>query len=238
MTEAQVYQCPVCGAFARERERSCRHCSTQLATLRCAGCFHLNYPGDLHCRGCGNELGLMPDHEASDARCPDCKQPLRTFASSVGLLQACERCGGQMVSHDLLRALIEEREALGRQVAALADVPRGNPLESAVRYRGCAICGDMMNRKNFGGISGIIVDVCAKHGTFFDAGELPRVLAFVRRGGLAKAQAALQQAPKPGQGGAAGAAASTLGEMQLSKPQLVEDLVDLLDFVVDVLRKH
>lgn len=238
MVEARVYQCPVCGAFAREGERSCRHCSTQLATLRCAGCFHLNYPGDLHCRGCGCELGLLPHDDASDAQCPDCKKALRSFASSVGLLQACERCGGQMVSHDLLRALIEEREALGRAVAALADVPRGNPLESAVRYRGCAICGDMMNRKNFGGTSGIIVDVCAKHGTFFDAGELPRVLAFVRRGGLARAQAALQHGPKSSSSGASALGASSLGELQLTKPQFVEDLVDLLDFVVDVLRKH
>jgi hypothetical protein len=94
-----------------------------------------------------------------------------------------------------------------------------------------------MNRKNFGGTSGIIVDVCAKHGTFFDTGELPRVLAFVRRGGLTRAQAALSRETKPGAGGgAAGAAASTLGNLELARPQLLDDLVDLLDFVVDVLR--
>ncbi len=46
----------------------------------------------------------------------------------------------------------------------------------------------MMNRKNFGASSGVIVDVCAKHGTWFDAGELPRVLAFVESGGLARAR--------------------------------------------------
>jgi Zn-finger nucleic acid-binding protein len=44
----------------------------------------------------------------------------------------------------------------------------------------------MMNRKNFGAGSGVVVDVCAKHGTWFDPGELPRVLAFVESGGLAK----------------------------------------------------
>lgn len=176
----------------------------------------------------------MPHDEPSDAQCPDCKQALRSFASSIGLLQACERCGGQLVSHELLRALVEEREALGRAVAALADVPRGNPLDSAVRYRGCPICSDMMNRKNFGGTSGIIVDLCAKHGTFFDAGELPRVLAFVRRGGLARAQAALSREAKPT--AAAGAAASTLGNLELARPKFLDDLVDLLDFVVDVLR--
>lgn len=194
-------------------------------------CFHLSYPGDLHCRGCGQELGLMPHDDASDAQCPDCKQGLRSFKASVGLLQACERCGGQMVSHDLLRALIEEREALGRAVAALTDAPRGNPLESAVRYRSCPVCSDMMNRKNFGGTSGIIVDVCAKHGTFFDAGELPRVLAFVRRGGLARARATLRQDVKPQPGAAASSEPSGL-----HLPHFVDDVVDLVDFVVDVLR--
>lgn len=233
MVEAEVYQCPVCGAFARAGERSCRHCSTQLATLRCQHCFDLSYPGDLHCRGCGRELGLLPHDEPSDAGCPDCQKPLRSFKASLGLLQACERCGAQMVSHDLLRALIEEREALGRAVAALAEAPRGNPLDNAVRYRGCPICRDMMNRKNFGGTSGIIVDVCAKHGTFFDAGELPRVLAYVRRGGLAKAQATLRQESKPSAGSGAGAA---LTDVHGTSFHLADDLLELLDFVVDVLR--
>jgi len=41
-----------------------------------------------------------------------------------------------------------------------------------------------MLRRNFGGQSGIIVDVCAVHGVWFDRGELPRVLEFVERGGL------------------------------------------------------
>lgn len=140
-----------------------------------------------------------------------------------------------MVTHDLLRALIEEREALGRAVAALAEAPRGNPLDSAVRYRGCPICRDMMNRKNFGGTSGIIVDVCAKHGTFFDAGELPRVLAYVRRGGLAKAQATLRQQTKAPTSSGAGAA---LTDVHVAGHKLADELMDLLDFVVDVLRRH
>jgi len=45
-----------------------------------------------------------------------------------------------------------------------------------------------MIRKNFGTISGIVVDVCGHHGTFFDYGELPGVMDFVRSGGLGLAQ--------------------------------------------------
>ena len=45
-----------------------------------------------------------------------------------------------------------------------------------------------MMRKNFARVSGIIVDECGPHGSFFDAGELEDVLDFVRSGGLALAQ--------------------------------------------------
>lgn len=229
MVEARVYQCPVCGAFARDRERTCRHCSSLLATLRCAQCFELNFPDDLHCRGCGLELGLAPHPEGSQQACPDCNLPLQAFRAGAGELYACERCGGQMVTQGLLRSLLEQREVLGNAVPAGPDTPRGNPLSDPVRYRPCPSCSRLMNRKNFGGTSGIVVDVCTLHGTFFDPGELPRVLEFVRRGGLAKARAVLQEGAPPPPARAAQAPAPGLEE------RVTTSLVDLVDFVVDVL---
>jgi len=41
-----------------------------------------------------------------------------------------------------------------------------------------------MARMTFGKHSGIVVDVCRGHGTWFDGGELDAVMAFVRGGGL------------------------------------------------------
>jgi Zn-finger nucleic acid-binding protein len=41
-----------------------------------------------------------------------------------------------------------------------------------------------MNRINFGHRSGVIVDVCGRHGTWFDAGELTRVLEWIASGAL------------------------------------------------------
>jgi len=138
-----------------------------------------------------------------------------------------------MVSQGLLRALVEERAALGNALPTTAASVRANPLRDPVRYRACPACQQLMNRKNFGGASSIIVDVCSLHGTFFDAGELPRVLAFVRRGGLAKARAALSDGARPmrleGLGGPTPAAPPpAFGE--------VDDWVDLVSFLVDVLR--
>jgi hypothetical protein len=46
----------------------------------------------------------------------------------------------------------------------------------------------MMNRINFGKLSGTVVDVCKGHGTFLDAGELHQIVAFVLDGGLERAR--------------------------------------------------
>jgi len=45
-----------------------------------------------------------------------------------------------------------------------------------------------MNRNAFGRVSGVIVDVCRKHGVWFDAGELAEVVRFIEAGGMARAR--------------------------------------------------
>jgi hypothetical protein len=47
-----------------------------------------------------------------------------------------------------------------------------------------------MNRVNFGRLSGVIVDACRGHGTYLDAVELHRIVAFIQSGGLDRARAA------------------------------------------------
>jgi hypothetical protein len=46
----------------------------------------------------------------------------------------------------------------------------------------------MMNRMNFGRVSGTVVDVCKGHGTFLDAGELHAIVQFIQQGGLDRAR--------------------------------------------------
>jgi Zn-finger nucleic acid-binding protein len=140
-----------------------------------------------HCSGCGCELGLIVETELQGAHCSDCHQPLEAIKEPTGTLLNCRHCGGQFVEHALFRSLIQHAETAG---AAIPDAPYKRPPPRAalerVHYRPCAVCGQMMNRKNFGGASGVIVDVCAKHGTWFDAEELPQVLEFVQSGGLVR----------------------------------------------------
>jgi len=55
-------------------------------------------------------------------------------------------------------------------------------------YLPCPVCHVVMNRRLFATGTGVIIDVCRAHGTFFDAGELPLVIEFVMNGGLERAE--------------------------------------------------
>lgn len=190
--EAGVERCPVCGAPVARGARSCDYCAAPIATLRCAGCYAANSVDALHCAGCGERLGLEPiPSDPEELSCPECKRPFQAFGGRGGRLGDCAECGGQFVEHGLLEELIERRE-VHRPVLVRPPAP-ANPLSKPVRYLKCPRCAAMMNRQNFGGTSGIVVDVCTLHGVWFEAGELPRVLAFVQAAGLERARKRAQQ---------------------------------------------
>lgn len=97
----------------------------------------------------------------------------------------CAQCGGSFVDHDELARLIDvARGEVADGAFATAPPATRASRETAVRYLACARCAKPMNRMNFGRRSGVVVDACKAHGTWFDAGELDGALAFVRRGGL------------------------------------------------------
>jgi Zn-finger nucleic acid-binding protein len=147
----------------------------------------MSAPDAAHCSGCGRNLGLEPIPRDGTLPCPDCHLPMTDLDCGPGAVHDCARCGGQFVELAALRDLLERHDHLE---AGLARAPASaRPATAPVRYVACPVCSSLMNRRNFGGISGVVVDVCAKHGTWFDAGELPRVLAFAESGGLARARA-------------------------------------------------
>jgi Zn-finger nucleic acid-binding protein len=181
LSKARVYRCAECGGPNHESARHCEFCRTPIATLRCAHCFAMSPSENEHCGACGETLGLLPAELPSTLSCPECKQALQAFDGNPGQLHDCNSCGGQFVEHDVLCNLIERRRRF------VDGHPPGpvEPLARDVRYFPCPACAELMNRRTFGGSSGIIVDYCSLHGVWFHSGELPRLLAHVARGGLA-----------------------------------------------------
>jgi Zn-finger nucleic acid-binding protein len=45
-----------------------------------------------------------------------------------------------------------------------------------------------MNRSNFARSSGVIIDICKKHGVWFDRDELPKIIDFITGGGMQRAR--------------------------------------------------
>ena len=107
----------------------------------------------------------------------------------VDLLE-CASCDGTWLEAAAFDKLCTDRErqaALARERIELKD--SGDSSATAprtVKYRPCPQCAKMMNRQNFGRLSGTIVDTCAGHGTFLDRGELHQVVKFILEGGFSR----------------------------------------------------
>jgi Zn-finger nucleic acid-binding protein len=185
--DAGALRCPSCGAPAAPGAARCAFCRTRLATVSCPSCFALMFAGAIHCHACGARRGRRSTRQAAEASCPACRAPLHGVAVGATSLLECDRCDGVWVDADAFERLCAEAAI---QTAILHQYPATTiPEVQAVRYRPCARCGRLMNRINFGRVSGVIVEVCKGHGTFLDPGELHRIVEFIREGGLDRARA-------------------------------------------------
>ena len=139
-----------------------------------------------HCHACGARRGRA-ERSRAGASCPGCTASLHAVEVGTTSLLECDQCDGVWVDADVFERLSAEQSI---QAAVLHHYPgRASPEPTVVRYRPCARCGRLMNRINFGRVSGVIVDVCKGHGTFLDPGELHRIVEFLRGGGLERARA-------------------------------------------------
>lgn len=101
----------------------------------------------------------------------------------------CTRCGGFWVPATKLAVLARRADEFRVPSEQAGAVRRGPAAPGPVRYRPCPACGELMNRQNYARVSGVIVDECRAHGTWFDPEELHRVLDFIRAGGLDRQRA-------------------------------------------------
>lgn len=112
--------------------------------------------------------------------CPRCSRALGRVSAGV---YACAACEGTFLDESALHALVERarNETETETVDSLWMPPITlHAKANDVRYLPCPICAERMNRSLFGKKSGILVDVCAQHGTWFDHGEVETAVRFAR----------------------------------------------------------
>jgi Zn-finger nucleic acid-binding protein len=206
--EARVVRCSACGAARPDGSATCPYCEAEFTLHErdldtvCPHCLALVSDRARFCHHCGT--GLVPELDAgSDTElfCPACQDGHRLVSRRLGTEQVtvleCGRCAGFWMGHEAFRQLVEraEHEAVpagtiletplrtaarfGLPAGAVAPAPHGH----TSFYRPCPVCGELMNRRNYGHDSGVIVDLCRDHGIWFDADELARILAWLRAGG-------------------------------------------------------
>lgn len=185
LPEASILRCPSCGAAVAAGAEACSHCSAPLASRRCLSCFQLSPSSAERCSRCGALLPTEALAVPPPGPCPDCHLPMvaRSFGP-VGYAE-CPRCGALFLGPKAFEGVTSDAGARAKVRLDKAPVlrPAGAPLPP-VRYRKCPTCGTLMNRENYAGGSGVIVDRCGRDGVFFDRGELTAVVDFIEGGGL------------------------------------------------------
>jgi Zn-finger nucleic acid-binding protein len=206
--DARVVRCSACGAARAEGADHCPYCGAgfslhdrDLETV-CPHCLARISDQAKFCHHCGTPL--TAEHEAgkeTDLICPACAEGQRLISRQVGTERTevfeCPRCAGFWMGHDAFKRFVERsrQEALPggmtpetpQQIAARFGLPAGRAMpaggDRGTFYRPCAVCHEMMVRRNFGHDSAVLIDLCREHGIWFDADELARILVWLRAGG-------------------------------------------------------
>lgn len=187
MKKFESPRCPSCGAAVAADLAAgsvpCAYCKAVLHPLRCPWCLAWAFSESPDCAACGS-TPVANDEPPGD--CPECRVPLVRREHRKVLLCGCAQRGGAWFDPLSLSKLC----GVLAEDASLLDGPSAPPVKTAapskrkVSYRPCPACAELMNRVNFSGASGIVVDACRLHGTWFDPEELGQLADYIRSGGL------------------------------------------------------
>jgi Zn-finger nucleic acid-binding protein len=121
--------------------------------------------------------------EGSALPCPVDGQALSTRSIGTAVIRSCGACHGLWIPGEQFEQLIAKLLSSVDPTRIVASAPRRQAVTSTVVYRPCPECGDRMQRKNYGGRSGVIIDWCGRHGTWLDADELESIASYLATGG-------------------------------------------------------
>jgi Zn-finger nucleic acid-binding protein len=169
--------CPECLTRVSDRAKFCHHCGVAITPELTAG-----EESPLPCPVCGPDRHLVSRRMGSE---------------SVTVLE-CDRCAGIWLGAETFGRLTERatKQSLDEESIKKRPASAGAAESQRWKYRHCPVCHELMQRRNYGRQSGVIIDVCRNDGFWFDAEELPRILAWIRRGGLRAAQRAQDEQKK------------------------------------------
>jgi len=164
---------------------NCVSCSAPLpaASNKCSYCGTVN---DIDLQGIHRYTTEKPE---SDRICPTCNEPMKTIDLKIDgkfYIERCDTCMGIFFDPGELEALLQKKVTnvyaidYQRLEALKVDLYKNR---SAVQYRKCPVCRQVMQRLNYKDYSGIIIDRCKNHGVWLDGGELKNLMLWKKAGG-------------------------------------------------------
>jgi Zn-finger nucleic acid-binding protein/RNA polymerase subunit RPABC4/transcription elongation factor Spt4 len=183
--KVEALNCPNCGSGVASDRTQCEYCKSRLKTLACPSCLGLMFEGSKYCGHCGARSVRPAFSDGTNpGKCPRCKTELAHLRVSDTDLGECSRCDGVWVEIGQFENLCAKTEELSAVLGYFANRRPGVVSGAVINYVPCPTCSQLMNRSNFAKASGVIIDVCKRHGVWCDAGELPKIFEFIRNGGM------------------------------------------------------
>ena len=182
-------RCLYCGAAHKESDTQCGVCLSPIARITCTACGARIAAGENACI-CG--APLLPPASSHEMACPRCRSALeKSVLDENTVAFRCPRCLGSFFDIQDWTVVID-RTVVGKPlpVASFVPLPPGRELPSAKLMEGaaCPRCRKPMERITFATRSRVVVDVCANHGMWLDAGELVALCAFMKPAAVSRAQ--------------------------------------------------
>jgi len=119
-------------------------------------------------------------------QCPKCGTALRAVVYEGASIHTCDGCGGEVITPDALRHVVETRDKrfspeLQAQLAERTPT-FGVPVDECDRSLSCPACAGSMRVVNYCGDSGVYIDRCERcTSTFLDHEELEKVQAIMEK---------------------------------------------------------
>lgn len=187
MDKKHALHCPNCGASVTHDCVCCPYCRSTLSVTACPNCFASVFEGMKYCPDCGMAINRSVVSEKKNLLCPKCTLPIKQIAVGQVSLCECGICGGIWLDTETFETLLEKTSDQERILAydRFQTTESGSQTKQTPwRYMPCPECTELMLRKNFLGCSGVIIDYCKNHGTWFEHKELQQIVKFIQSGGM------------------------------------------------------
>ena len=114
--------------------------------------------------------------------CPRCLRSLTTYQAGAFVVDACLACGGLFIDNAATRELMRTFDRDLVSIATTIGIGKGETVGPGVILKdlSCPRCSGVLSAVHLPG-AGLEIDICAEHGTWFDANELPKVARAYRR---------------------------------------------------------